>query len=206
MSEVKNEQEIFWSGEFGNEYISRNKSDRLHASNLYLFSKIFDRTQGVDSISEFGCNIGMNLKAIRELSPVAELHGYEINKLALTYLAETQPDVITHHQSILEEINLATDLTFTKGVLIHIQPENLPVVYDNLYRNSSRYVLVAEYYDPKPVTLKYRGHHNKMFKRDFAGELLDKYQDLRLLDYGFCYHRDPSFPQDDISWFLMEKV
>ena len=148
----------------------------------------------------------MNLKAIRELSPVAELHGYEINKLALTYLAETQPDVITHHQSILEEINLAADLTFTKGVLIHIQPENLPVVYDNLYRNSSRYVLVAEYYDPKPVTLKYRGHDNKMFKRDFAGELLDKYQDLRLLDYGFCYHRDPSFPQDDISWFLMEKV
>jgi spore coat polysaccharide biosynthesis protein SpsF len=66
--------------------------------------------------------------------------------------------------------------------------------------------LVAEYYDPKPVTLKYRGHDNKMFKRDFAGELLDKYQDLRLLDYGFCYHRDPSFPQDDISWFLMEKV
>ena len=121
-------------------------------------------------------------------------------------MAETQPDVITHHQSILEEINLAADLTFTKGVLIHIQPENLPVVYDNLYRNSIRYVLVAEYYDPKPVTLKYRGHDNKMFKRDFAGELLDKYQDLRLLVYGFCYHRDPSFPQDDISWFLMEKV
>ena len=77
MSEVKNEQEIFWSGEFGNEYISRNKSDRLHASNLYLFSKIFDRTQGVDSISEFGCNIGMNLKAIRELSPVAELQRFQ---------------------------------------------------------------------------------------------------------------------------------
>ena len=24
-------------------------------------------------------------------------------------------------------------------------------------------------------------------------------------DYGFAYKRDPKFPQDDITWFLMEK-
>ena len=206
MSEFKNEQETFWAGEFGDEYITRNNSDRLHAANLYLFSKIFDCIQGVDSIAEFGCNIGMNLRAIRELSPVTELHGYEINKAAVAYLAKTQPDVITHHQSILEEIIWPADFTFTKGVLIHIQPDNLPVVYDNLYRNSRRYILVAEYYNPTPVSLNYRGHDNKMFKCDFAGELMDKYQDLKLIKYGFCYHRDPSFPQDDISWFLMEKA
>ena len=29
--------------------------------------------------------------------------------------------------------------------------------------------------------------------------------DLTLLDYGFLYHRDNNFPQDDISWFLIEK-
>jgi spore coat polysaccharide biosynthesis protein SpsF len=26
-----------------------------------------------------------------------------------------------------------------------------------------------------------------------------------LVDYGFAYHRDPNFPQDDITWFLLEK-
>jgi hypothetical protein len=45
-----------------------------------------------------------------------------------------------------------------------------------------------------------------MFKRDFAGEMLDKFQDLRLLDYGFVYHRDTQFPQDDVNWFLLEKI
>jgi len=29
--------------------------------------------------------------------------------------------------------------------------------------------------------------------------------DLELVDYGFVYHRDPVFPQDDINWFLMKK-
>lgn len=205
MKEHKNEQEIFWSGEFGDDYIARNKSDFLHASNLNLFSRILSCTRDVKSISEYGCNIGMNLKALRTLSPKTELHGFEINQSAISCLQDTQPGVYAHHQSILEEIHLEVDLTFTKGVLIHIQPNNLPAIYENLYRNSARYILVAEYYDPKPVTLTYRGFENKMFKRDFAGELLDMYQSLRLIDYGFCYHRDPLFPQDDISWFLMEK-
>jgi pseudaminic acid biosynthesis-associated methylase len=205
MKEYENEQEKFWSGEFGDEYINRNKSDILNASNLTLFSKILKSTHNLRSIAEYGCNIGMNLKAIRELCPVVDLHGYEINKSAISYLADTQSHVTGHHQSILEKIDLQVDLTFTKGVLIHIQPDNLPLIYDNLYRNAKRYILVAEYYDPNPVSLKYRGHENKMFKRDFAGELLDTYKDLRLLDYGFCYHRDPLFPQDDITWFLLEK-
>jgi hypothetical protein len=43
------------------------------------------------------------------------------------------------------------------------------------------------------------------FKRDFAGEIMDRFPDLRLVDYGFVYHRDPQFPQDDFTWFLMEK-
>ena len=41
---------------------------------------------------------------------------------------------------------------------------------------------------------------------NFAGEMLDRFRDLRLVDYGFVYHRDVNFPQDDITWFLMEKA
>ena len=40
----------------------------------------------------------------------------------------------------------------------------------------------------------------------FAGEMLDKYTDLRLVDYGFFYHKDESSKLDDITWFLMEKA
>jgi hypothetical protein len=31
------------------------------------------------------------------------------------------------------------------------------------------------------------------------------YPDLKLIDYGFVYHKDSNFPQDDVTWFIMEK-
>ena len=66
-------------------------------------------------------------------------------------------------------------------------------------------MLIAEYYNPTPVEVTYRGHSRRLFKRDFAGELLSAYDDLQLVDYGFSYHGDPVMPQDDITWFLLEK-
>ena len=96
------------------------------------------------------------------------------------------------------------DLTFTFAVLIHINPEHLKSVYDNLVNGSNRYVLVAEYYNPTPTIVNYRGHDDRLFKRDFAGDLIDNYG-LRLVDYGFVYKRDNCAPQDDVTWFLLEK-
>lgn len=40
----------------------------------------------------------------------------------------------------------------------------------------------------------------------WASVFLDKYPDCRLLDYGFKWHRDSQFPQDDITWILVERV
>jgi spore coat polysaccharide biosynthesis protein SpsF len=54
--------------------------------------------------------------------------------------------------------------------------------------------------------IPYRGNEDRLFKRDFAGEMLNKYSDLSLVDYGFSYRKDPIFPQDDITWFLLEKM
>jgi spore coat polysaccharide biosynthesis protein SpsF len=68
-----------------------------------------------------------------------------------------------------------------------------------------RYICICEYYNPTPVEVTYRGYQEKLFKRDFVGEILDMYPDLELVDYGFVYHRDNNFPQDDITWFLIQK-
>ena len=97
------------------------------------------------------------------------------------------------------------DLTFTSGVLIHINPDELQTVYKKLYDYSQRYVMVSEYYNPTPVEVNYRGNKGRLFKRDFAGEMMDMFPDLHLVDYGFIYHRDWRFPEDDSTWFLMEK-
>ncbi len=202
----KTEQEAFWAGDFGTEYIGRNKGDALLASNLDFFAKALRQARGVGSCIEFGANIGMNLRALKLLHPAQEQFGIEINAEAARQLCEIVPAGNVFQESILEHTPQRTyDLVLIKGVLIHINPDVLPVVYDKLYQATGKYLLVGEYYNPAPVAINYRGHTDRLFKRDFAGELLDRHKDLSLVDYGFAYRRDPNFPQDDITWFLMEK-
>lgn len=205
MGEYKTEQEAFWAGDFGHEYVKRNDGGEIVAGNLALFSKIIRAAGKIGSVIEFGPNIGMNLIALRQLLPAAKLSGVEINETAAEQLKQLGY-VDVHHASILEfNASQQYDLAFTKGVLIHINPDELAKVYELLYNSSRKYILVAEYYNPSPVEISYRGHAGKLFKRDFAGEIMTKYPDLTLVDYGFSYHKDPSFPQDDITWFLMKK-
>jgi pseudaminic acid biosynthesis-associated methylase len=198
-------QEQLWAGEFGNDYITRNRDGALLDNNRALFDKILAQTQSVTSAIEFGSNIGNNLRALRELLPKANLHSVEINAKAAAEI-EAWGGATVEVASLLDfEPTRQWDLSFTKGVLIHLPPEALPGVYDKLVAASSRYVMVCEYYNPTPVEVSYRGHEHALFKRDFAGEILDAHPELRLVDYGFTYHRDPQHPLDDSTWFLMEK-
>ena len=202
----KTEQEKFWVGEFGNEYIDRNQGEKTIASNVAMFSKIFNSTCSISNVIEFGSNIGLNLKAIKQLLPKAKLSAIEINEKAVSQLKKIE-NVNILHTSILDFNPVETyDMVLIKGVLIHINPDELQKVYELLYKSSNRYICIAEYYNPSPVQVKYRGHDDRLFKRDFAGEILDKYNDLKLIDYGFVYHRDNNFPQDDATWFLLERV
>ena len=199
-------QEQFWAGEFGTAYIERNQGNKLLAANLDFFAKSLRQARQLTSCIEFGANIGMNLKALDLLFPGLQSHGIEINRDAASQLAQTIPPAHVYNQSILDfNDDRRWDLTLIKGVLIHLNPEVLPAVYDKLVAATGRYLLVAEYYNPSPVTIHYRGHSDRLFKRDFAGEIMDRHPQMQLLDYGFSYRRDPNFPQDDITWFLMEK-
>lgn len=205
-----NEQEAFWRGQFGQEYIQRNLSADLLPTNVSFFSKVFAQRPAPQSILEVGANMGQNLSALNLLFPKAFLTAFELNPEAIKHLQQTLPQC----QVIPESFRTATlspwptaEWVLIKGVLIHQPPEALPVFYDRLFATTERWLCVTEYYHPTPVALPYRGHENKLFKRDFAGELLDRFPNqLRLVDYGFIYHRDPAFPQDDLTWFLLEKI
>jgi len=198
-------QEEFWAGTFGDEYIGRNKDTALISANITLFSKILSRTSNIQSVMEFGSNIGLNLIALKQLLPASEFSAIEINEKAASILKKMS-QVKVYHQSILEfECDYPREFVFTKGVLIHMNPQVLPQLYDKLYKTSRKYICLAEYYNPTPEEITYRGHKARLFKRDFAGEMLERFSDLNLIDYGFVYHRDTNFPQDDISWFLLKK-
>lgn len=202
----KTAQETFWAGEFGTEYIRRNQGDALLASNLDFFAEALRAARGIKTCIEFGANIGMNLKALKLLHPAQEQHGIEINADAARELAQVIPPSHVHHSSILDFNPQRTwDLVLVKGVLIHINPDTLSQVYDKLVAASGKYLLLAEYYNPVPVAIPYRGHTDRLFKRDFAGDIMNSYPQMQLVDYGFAYRHDPNFPQDDITWFLMEK-
>jgi pseudaminic acid biosynthesis-associated methylase len=199
-------QEDFWAGEFGAAYIGRNSSDALLASNLHFFSHALRSAGPIQSCLELGANVGMNLKALRLLYPDIALEAVEINVEAARALGTAIGADNVHNSSIFDyEPSKAFDLVLIKGVLIHTHPDMLPVAYEKIHRSCERYVLLAEYYNPSPVAVPYRGHADRLFKRDFAGDLLDRYAELALRDYGFVYRRDPAFPQDDVTWFLLEK-
>lgn len=199
----KTEQEVFWHGNFGDDYTLRNACS--NRANFALFSKILSRTDSVNSMIEFGANIGLNLQAIEALLPHCKKAAVEFNLSAIEGL-KTIKEIEIFDKSVLEfESDKKWDLVLTKGLLIHINPDELGIVYDKMFSHSLRYICLAEYYNPMPVTVSYRGHTDRLFKRDFAGELMDRFPSIRLIDYGFCYHRDSNFPLDDISWFLLEK-
>jgi pseudaminic acid biosynthesis-associated methylase len=203
----KTEQEAFWAGEFGNEYINRNNSKQLLASNLNFFSKALQKAGKIKSCIEFGANIGMNIKAIQLLYPEINIKAIEINENASSELSKLIGTENVSNCSIFDfdTTNISVDLSIIKGVLIHINPDKLTEVYQKLYDSSSNYILIAEYYNPSPVSISYRGHQDRLFKRDFAGDMMELYPTLSLIDYGFIYRKDPAFPQDDVTWFLLKK-
>ena len=202
----KTEQESFWVGDFGNEYIQRNAEKQHIASNIHFLSNALNKASKIKSCIEFGANIGNNLIALKSLVPDIKLDAIEINPIAKSRLEEIVPNKNIFEGSILEyEPKKKFDLVLIKGVLIHLNPEYLQDVYMKLFQSSAKYILLAEYYNPTPVEIEYRGFRNKLFKRDFAGEILAKYSELSLIDYGFCYHGDKLFPNSDFNWFLMEK-
>lgn len=205
MSEFSSAQEAFWAGSFGDDYIARNDSPALIANKTAVFARALQRTHGIRSVLELGANVGLNIVALKTLLPAAEFHAVEINSAAFSRLRKI--DGLNATEGSLFDYRIAepVDLAFTQGVLIHLAPERVPDAYAKLYETSRRYVLITEYYNPSLVEVRYRGHEARLFKRDWAGEMMDAYPDLSLLDYGFVYHRDPSFPADDFTWFLMEK-
>lgn len=201
---MKTEQERAWAGDFGDAYNRRSPGDEV--ANYHFFKKALYHIGPVTSIVELGAGQGANIRALQRLYPTADLAGVELNRHAAQVLASTTKCSRVIGASILDwEPDRTWDLAFTKGVLIHIHPDELGMAYEVLHRAAGRWILIAEYYNPTPQMIPYRGEEDRLWKRDFAGEMLDRYKDLRLVDYGFVWKRDAA-PQDDVTWFLLEKV
>jgi pseudaminic acid biosynthesis-associated methylase len=202
----KTEQEKFWQGDFGNNYIYRNKRKLLIKNNFFFFKKIFSKFFKIKSLIEFGPNIGLNIIALKKIFKFKFITAVEINKKACSQIEQIKKINIINDSIINFSPKKKYDLVLVKGVLIHINPNKLKKVYNTIYKSckTAGHILIAEYYNPYPTTLIYRGKKNKLFKRDFAGEFVSLFKKTKIVKYGFTYHKD-KHPQDDLNWFLIKK-
>lgn len=204
----RTEQEAFWAGEFGDAYRARCAlSPDLVAARTACMARMLRHAAPVESAFEVGCNIGLNLVAVNRVSPRTELEAIEINEGSARQAQDLGIAKVSCTTAIGYAPSRTYDLVMICGVLIHLDPAVLPEIYDLLFAASHRHVLLFEYYNPTPVEVTYRGHEGRLFKRDFAGEMLDRFEGrLKLADYGFFYHRDPLATSDDGTFFLLEKT
>ena len=198
-----------WRGEFGDSYVDRNETlaDVLRMRTR-MWADLLRGTYGAEpeSILEVGCNIGLNLRSISRLCGAA-LHAVEPNAKARERLLHDRVIPAANlHDATGQNLPFADgsiDMVFSSGVLIHVHPDDLGAVADEMHRVSGRWLLIAEYFSAQPESIPYRGRDDLLFKRDFGGFFLDRFNDLEVVDDGFLWQRTSGI--DDLTWVLFRK-
>lgn len=207
---MNTQQLELWRSKFGDDYLERD-ANRINPEGqrrlVRDWAKMLAHAKVPAPLSalEVGCNIGRNLVALRHF--IAELHAVEPNRKASDIarnLPELDAATITEGDGFkLPYADASIDLVFTSGVLIHVAPNDLGKVVDEIVRVSRRYVLCNEYFSPNPEAVAYRGLEGYLFKRDFGRFYLERHPYLRVLDYGFMWKLLDA--GDDSNWWLFAK-
>jgi pseudaminic acid biosynthesis-associated methylase len=192
--------EQLWGGGFGDDYVDRNTTfDHRRPFWDGLLTAVPCRR-----VLEVGCNVGGNLQWVAEHVPPGGVWGIDVNRKALSLLAERVPDAnaVSGPARDLPFRDGWFDLVFTMGVLIHQPEPTLPLVMAEMVRCSKRWLLAGEYYAPATEEVGYRGQEGALFKRDYGRLFLELFPDLQLREKGFL-GRDAGW--DDVTWWLLEK-
>lgn len=185
-------QEEEWGGQFGKEYTDRNALTLDELENLYQDRYGFTRTEmnsefignlarGI-KILEVGSNIGNQLLCLQNMG-FKNLYGIELQSYAVE-LSKSRTQGINIIQSSAFDIPFKDgffDLVVTSGLLIHIAPEDIAAVLDEIYRCTKQYIWCFEYYSDVYTKIEYRGHTNLLWKSNFSKLFLDRFSSLRLV-------------------------
>lgn len=185
-------QTTVWKGEFGREYTDRNTLDGKELDELYRKNYGLTRTEINEnflrevsrdaSFLEVGCNTGNQLSLLRQMG-WPNLSGIELQPYALA-IAQTRIPGISLKQGsalALPYADTSFDVVFTSGMLIHIAPQDLPRVMDEIYRTSRKYIWGLEYFAPEVTEVTYRAHCALLWKMDFARCYLERFPSLELV-------------------------
>lgn len=136
----------------------------------------------IHNLLEVGCNVGNQLRLLQKQG-YAHLYGIEI----LDYAVEKAKQ-LTKGINIIKSSALTLpfkdsyfDCVFTSGVLIHIHPNNLEKILNEIYRVSKRYIWGFEYFNETYIPIEYRGNTEKLWKAPFVDIYLETFPDITVV-------------------------
>lgn len=156
-----------WASEFGVEYTNRNPMTVEGMDALYMGMYGVSRTD-IDRefvgfldrdirVLEVGSNVGTQLSILQKMG-FKNLYGIDVSPYAVELSKSKTKDIniILGNAFDIPFKDSFFDLVFTSGLLIHINPDDIYVVLDEIYRCSSRYIWGAEYFAERYTQIKYR--------------------------------------------------
>lgn len=208
-------QQEVWTGSFGRAYTDRNQFEDDGAFNNFYISRYGRTRDEINSdwlgeidhelpVLEVGANIGNQLRALRRLG-FRRLFGVEIQRYCVEQAKLINPEVDVVESSAFDVPfkDSYFNVVFTNNVLIHIAPNDLPKVMDEMYRVSNRYIFGFEYFAPEIQEICYRGHNNLLWKADYAALFLARFPDLKVVRQDLVSCLDEVGTTDKI--YLLEK-
>ena len=192
-----------WMNDFGEEYTDRNARTLGEMDEGYRKKFGVSRTElnnlfigGLArsiKILEVGSNRGHQLLLLQKMG-FENLYGVEINNYAVEVCKSRTRNIYINQGSAfnIPFKDEYFDLVFTSGVLIHISPDDIPLVLDEIYRCTKRYIWGYEYYFDKYMMINYRGENNLLWKADFARLFMERHKDLKLIkEEKYTYFDNP---------------
>lgn len=155
-------------------------------------------------VLEVGCNVGNQLRMLQNMG-FSNLYGIELQQYAVEK-AKSLTKGINIIQGVGDDIPFKDgyfDMVFTSGVLIHISPDNINRVLDEIYRCTNEYIWGLEYFADDYTEVKYRGNNDLLWKTNFSKLYLDRYPGLELVkEEKFKYLNNDNV---DIMFLLRKK-
>jgi spore coat polysaccharide biosynthesis protein SpsF len=148
-----------------NEYTDENEG--LVQDELAKFIYHLTLGLGAKTVLEAGCNVGNNLCGF---PPSFNVYGIDMNKKALRKAREKYP---TFHFDEGSIINMPYkdsqfDLVFTRGVLIHVNQNDMPNAIKEILRVSKKWIINIEYFGEDGKMIKWKRGDNLLWYRDMS--------------------------------------
>ncbi len=202
-----------WAGQFGKEYTDRNALSLDELQELYkgyfgitrleMNQKFIGKLDRDMRILEVGANIGNQLSMLQNMG-FKNLYGIELQPYAVE-LSKSRTKNINLIQGSALDIPFKDgyfDLVFTSGLLIHISPEDISRVLDEMHRCTCKYIWGIEYFAEEYTKVIYRDHDDLLWKTDFPKLFLDRFKDMKAVKIEYFKYLN----NDNVDvMFLLQK-